>query len=358
IVARDFHRSVENAIALAGVQPVYVALEQQLGCLPAVVETAALVAAMDACPDAKAVFFTYPNYYGLCPDAERIAAEAHKRGMLVVVDGAHGAHLPYGEGLPIDLGAAGADIWSVSYHKTLPALNQAAVLFASARVDAHRLKQRLNLFQTTSPSYLILASMGYARGWMAACGKQALAGLSARTQRFEQWLTANTPFARVVTPDYTKLIIRVADAGINGFDAAEALAKKGIHIEGADAAHLLLMSSVCTREEDWQLLEGALIELADRPCGQTRLCRQMPIVLGGQVPWKIDGPAVQVEWQQAAGKLAAESVFAYPPGVPLVLRGQQICPELPELLAEMRDTGYNLIGTDGRTLAVAEPADQ
>jgi len=356
IVARDFHRSVENALRLAGVRPAYVRVEQQLGEVPAAVRAEDIIAAMDAHPRARAVFFTYPNYYGVCADAERICSEAHARGMLALADGAHAAHLPYGEGLlPCDLGRVGADIWCVSFHKTLPALGQAAVLFASARVEPRRLKAAVNRFQTTSPSYLILASIGQARAQMAQDGRERLLALLRQNRRIAARLEEETRFRRVPTDDETKLIIDVSAGGMSGFAAAQALARAGVCVEGADARHLLLLTSVCDTPEDARQLCAALAALETRE----PLPREPRLILLGDAPAKDEaGAREELPFAASVGARAAQSVFAYPPGVPLVLAGQEIDGELASLLAQMAAAGYNLMGTrDGKISVLTQPRE-
>jgi len=137
IMARDFHLSAKNAIDIFGIEPVFVEVEMRLGALQQTAAAADFEKAIAENPDAAAVYLTYPNPYGICADVERIARAAHGAGMMVLADSAHGAHFGV-SGLPKTAGELGADIWSVSFHKTLPALNQAAVLFCSENVDAAR----------------------------------------------------------------------------------------------------------------------------------------------------------------------------------------------------------------------------
>lgn len=339
IVARDFHVSVENALLLSGVRAAFVAMEQAVGRVPQAVRAQGVIDAMDAHGDARAVFVTSPNYYGMCADLPALARAAHARGMLLVVDAAHGAHFPYSDALPIDAGTAGADIWAVSAHKTLPALNQSAILLASARVDGARLKRCLNRVQTTSPSYPILASLDCARAEMAAHGTRRLQKLLEDLRAVRARLV-QAGYAISATDDPTRLVIDVSLRGLTGFAAAQALEACGIYVEGADARHLLLITTICDTPAQLALLADALAKLpAANLCVPATTAYELSA--GACAP---TGEGRNVPFAQAAGRRAAQSVFCYPPGVPVVLAGQTVSAAQAEALASMCESGYNLLG--------------
>jgi len=353
IVARDMHIAVENALLLSGVRPVYVGVSQTVGDIPQVPSLETFLQTMDRHPGARAVFFTYPNYYGNCTNAEQIAKAAHERGMLVVVDSAHGAHLPYSPDLPKSAGEIGADIWCTSFHKTLPALNQSAVLFCSKRVDGDRLREGMNRFQTTSPSYLLLASMDHARGYMQARGKAEIHRLLECLQTTAAKINSIPGMEVLRAHDPTKLIIRVAGAGWTGFAAASWLHQTGFEIEGADAENLLLITTVADRAEDFSRLVQALKRLGQ---GIALPQAREEYMLAGETELTLrEAAAQETEWvplASSAGRIAARSVFCYPPGVPILLSGQRICPGIPNLLASLADRGYNLFSANHTMLCV------
>lgn len=341
LVARDFHRSVENAIRVSGVRPVYIPVRQRAGEMPALPETADILAAMAAHPEAKAVFVTYPNYYGMCLPLAEIARNARKQGMLLLADSAHGAHLPFSPGLPPDAGRAGADLWCVSYHKTLRAMNQTAVTFASSRVDAERLKRAVNCFQTTSPSYPLLASIESARAEMVENGREEIAGLLAHIRSTRAALAADG-IAAEKTDDPTKLVL-LCGAGQSGFALAQRLHERGIEVEGADLRHVLLLASIANTKEDFDRLADVVRETAAvgepiQPGPEYLLRAEILPENGSGGEWVLPS--------QAPGRTAAASVFAYPPGVPLWLADQPVREEDIALLASLQKTGYNLIGAE------------
>ena len=322
IMARDFHKSAENALHLSGARPVYVELEMDSAAIPQPVETERMLSAIRENPGAKAVYITSPNYYGMCADIRAIAEAAHGAGMLLLVDAAHAAHFAYSPLLPDAPAQAGADIWCISLHKTLPACNQAAALCCGRNVDEGRLKQRLNMVQTTSPSYLLLASIDFARGFMAECGETALARLAADIEDFADAL--ELPLAQ--GEDFSRLTVDVSSKGISGFEAAALLAQMGIYVEGADERRLLLIATASDGPQDFAAVAAAIRAL---PEGDREPEPGIRYTLRGELA--------------AAGGLA-QSVFAYPPGIPIWLAGQRPGPGEWKVVARLARRGYNLIG--------------
>jgi len=316
IMARDFHLSAKNGIDIFGIKPVFVEVETALGALQQTVSAEAFEKAISEHPDAAAVYLTYPNPYGMCADVERIARAAHEAGMTVLVDSAHGAHFGVA-GLPKTAGELGADIWSVSFHKTLPALNQAAVLFCSENADGERLKASLRRVTTTSPSYPILASIDYARAWKAQKGEAEYAKLISIIE--EAKLNEIEGVTRLATDDPTRIVLDVRKKGGGAF-VEEELFKRGIAIESSDAANIVLITAPADTAEDFAALKAALNELPMAP---------------------IDIPEAKLV---LSGGGAGESVFAYPPGIPIALSKAHMSEEEREYIALLKKWGYNIIG--------------
>lgn len=320
IAARDFHISAKNAMELYGTRPVYVGLKDM--CKP--VRTEEIVQAIEEHPDAAGVYVTSPNYYGRCADLTTLAALCRRRGMLLAVDGAHGAHHPFSPLLPVSPGEAGADLWCASCHKTLPAKNQAAVLFCGDRVDERRLKRRLAAVHTTSPSYPILISIEQAYDEMEQEGAAMTEKQQAMIGRFLEKVDGLPGIAAEQTDDFTRIVLNVSGRGLTGFEAERHLSGAGIYAEAADEDRLILISTVADREADFARLAGALKEL---PQAGGR---------GGRAVYALEkGEAGEPSWEQ--------TVFAYPPGVPIVLKGQRRTEKQERMIAQMRNKGYNLL---------------
>jgi propanediol utilization protein len=213
IVSRDCHKSVIGGLMLARAVPVYVKPKMDhefkipLGC-----DVDAMIAAMDENPDAAGVFITRPTYYGVCCDVERLVDEAHKRGMAVIVDEAHGAHFRFHGELPVSAMDAGVDICIQSTHKTLPALTQTALLHVKGNLaDPERIAFYLRLLETSSPSYIFLCAIDYARSLMEHSGQSLLEDIKNYVYEFEEELKENEYYrVRESLPADKKMLVPVA----------------------------------------------------------------------------------------------------------------------------------------------------
>ena len=176
ILPRNVHKSVINALVLCGAVPVYVnpEVDQRLG-ISLGMELSQVEKAIEENPDAVCILVNNPTYYGICSDLRRIVDVAHKHGMLVLVDEAHGTHLYFGEGLPVCAMDAGADMASVSMHKSGGSLTQSSLLLTNKNVNWEYVSQIINLMQTTSASYLLLSSLDISRRNLALRGKESFA---------------------------------------------------------------------------------------------------------------------------------------------------------------------------------------
>ena len=173
IIPRNVHRSAINALVVNGAVPVYVnpGVNKKLG-IPLGMSVSELEAAIAANPDAKAVFVNNPTYYGVCSDLKKIVEIAHRAGMLVLVDEAHGTHFYFGDGLPVSAMAAGADMAAVSMHKNGGSLTQSSFLLINNDISQGYTRQIINLTQTTSGSYLLMSSLDLSRKNLALNGKE------------------------------------------------------------------------------------------------------------------------------------------------------------------------------------------
>lgn len=330
LISREAHISVLHAARLSRICPVFlpaVLWEDDLGCKQ---DTDGILEIMRAHPMAKGIFVTYPGYRGRCVDLECIAALAHEMGMIVMVDSAHGAHLGYHPSFPKPAGQLGADIWNVSFHKTLPALGQASVLYCSSRVKSERLKECLRIFNTTSPSYLVLASIDYARAMMESEGEKRLTALLGLEQSFCEKLKRLEGYRVVLSDDPSKMILLAGERGYTGFELAERLEGSGIAVEEADERGVLLLCTVYNVKYDFARLYRALKKIPART----------PKVL----PFR---PYILKEVEYASDECGeGGDVFCYPPGIPILLKGERISFECRNVLACLPDRGYNLIDID------------
>ena len=172
IIPREAHRSVISGLVLSGAKPVYMGcdFDERWG-IPLGVSLENAIKSMDAHPEAKAILLVYPNYYGVGIDIVNIIQEAHKRELIVLVDEAHGPHLPFSESLPIEATEAGADLVAQSTHKSVGSLTQTSWLLGQGKkIDKRRITQMHQMLQSTSPNYIFLASLDMARHQLATAG--------------------------------------------------------------------------------------------------------------------------------------------------------------------------------------------
>ncbi|MFQ5950382.1 MAG: aminotransferase class I/II-fold pyridoxal phosphate-dependent enzyme, partial [Nitrospiria bacterium] len=238
LVARNAHKSVLAGLIFSGARPVFFApaVEEEMR-LPMNVTYDATRAAIDANPDADVLFLTSPNYYGITADLKRIIPYAHKKGVTVLVDEAHGPHLSFHPNLPISAMEAGADLSVQSTHKIIGGMTQASMLHAKrGRIDMAALATVLRFVQSTSPSYILMASLDLARMQMATEGGKLLdkaikLAEEARSKInripglfcFDRQTMKNTPLTQMGDFDVTKLTITVRDLGLSGYHASQIL---------------------------------------------------------------------------------------------------------------------------------------
>lgn len=353
LVQRDCHHSVWSAAVLGGFSPVsiYPRMDRENGLAMLCEED--VLAAIRTHIDAKAVFLTHPDYYGRMLPLTRIAGAAHQAGMLLLVDEAHGAHLPYMPPHTVrSAGACGTDLWCQSVHKTLPALTQTAVLHLSARAAnlATRVRAVLRLLETSSPSSLLALSIEDAMEYMRGDGKAALAAICVEAEHFTQRLTAEDH--RYAVPklaqeqDPLHLPIDVAGTGKTGYQVQQWLITRGIDVELADERRVLALLSPLNTKQELDALYQALIEMpsakepipfaaAAEPCyGEGGITPREAFFL----------PSEPVALCRAAGRISAVSLGLYPPGTPLVVPGERITPAVLDALARGKALGGTWFG--------------
>lgn len=359
ILPRNVHRSAINALVVCGAVPVYVnpgvnsALGIPLGMTPAEVE-----AAIDANSDAKAVLVNNPTYYGICSDLKKITEIAHSRGLKVLCDEAHGTHFYFGEGLPASGMSCGADMAAVSVHKTGGSLTQSALLLLGKGIDPNYVRQIINLTQTTSASYLLMASLDLARQNLALNGRE----FYAKTVEFADYARQEIneiggyyAFGEELCDggaffafDKTKLSVHTRAMGLAGIEVYDLLRDEyGIQIEFGDIGNILAIITGGDRALEIERLLGALSEIK-------RLHGKSPV---GLFDHEYINPVVEATPQQAfyaeqetlpieqtAGRVCSEFVMCYPPGIPILAPGERITRDILDYIAFAKEKGCSLTG--------------
>lgn len=340
LVARNCHRSTLAGIILAGAKPIPIApiWDPQLGTYHGI-SLEGLTAAIRKHPEAKAVLIVSPTYLGISSDLQAIARLTHQAGMALMVDEAHGAHFQFDSAFAMTAMKAGADLAVQSTHKTLGAFTQASMLHQQGnRISANRIKQVLSLLQSTSPSYPLMASLDLARREAQELVTGALElALKAREriQRIPgiECLDGNwCGKAGIHAYDPTKLVILTGQRGLTGEAALELLEERHIILEMATHGSMLAMVTVGNQPSDIEHLVRALSDLptnhqAVLPIPEPPMAPRVVSIT--EAAWGLSEESLV---QDAVGRVSAEIVAPCPPGIPLLTPGDQITPEIAQLL--------------------------
>ncbi len=357
IITRILHRSLLLGLVLAGLRPVWVRPEMDPASgLPTAVAVSTVRAALAAHPRACAVFLGDPSYVGTIGDLAGHAAAAHEAGVPLVVDAAWAAHLGFHPDLPLHAIAAGADAMVTSAHKALPAFTQGALVLArTERMDPARLDRAFEATHTTSPAGSIMASIDASRALLARDGKdlcaRLLRGVAAARQRLRQVPGLDVLDGPGVEP--TKLVVLLAGTGAHGKDIEADLIAAGMPVEMADRDTVVPIVAIADDEEQLAAFADTLAASVERHRGAPR----HPVATAA---WTVEpqtvlapreaffAPNETVPADAAVGRVSAELIAPYPPGVPVLAPGELITAEALNALREVHADG-------GRIAYAADP---
>lgn len=368
LVQRNAHKSVYNGLMLAGIHPQYI-FPEMIGAhaIAGVIHPHELRNALERHPEAKGVIITSPTYYGHMADVRELANICRARGVVLFVDEAHGAHLSFHPLLrQTSALLCGADVVVQSAHKTLPSLTMAAMIHIgngrALHIDRERLAYYIGAFQTTSPSYLVMASLDYARHWMAANGEQYLDAAFKRKQVLTEAIEAiGLPVldrlwqAAGRQCDPLKLTIDLRNTGYTGPQWEEQLAKRQIFVEMAGIDHILLLLAMDKVAGSDERLLCAIKEIIEqrRIVGEGSMAGsyifpepQMAIPLGECISRGIHQADMTTDFHlhDCLHRTIAEYVVPYPPGIPLLCPGEVIAAEHLEYLRIAKAAGIHFHG--------------
>ena len=350
IVSRTMHKSVFAGLVLSGLDPVWVRPEvDPVTGLAGRVRPADVAAALGEHRAARGVFLVEPSFVGLLSDLRAIAGHAHAAGVPLVVDQAWGAHLGFHSGLPPHALALGADAIVTSAHKTLAAFTQGAYLLARGEtLDLARLEESFELLHTTSPSGALLASLDRARRLVAIRGQELLARTLALAARFRSAVAGAEGLVVVDSDDPTKLALALAGTGADGLEVEADLVATGIRLELANRDLLVPLLTIGDTEASVDKLVTALLESLARRRGTPRAPGAASAVWAvapesALTPREAFFAAREaVPASRAAGRIAAETVAPYPPGIPAIAPGEVVSAELLAALREAAAEGTRL----------------
>ena len=364
LVPRNAHRCVMNGLILSGARPIYLMPEydSKFGIsLNLSVET--IKSAIKKYPQVKALIIVSPNYYGVAANLSEIAKFLHEQNILLLVDEAHGAHLRFSEKLPLSAIDAGVDLAAQSTHKLLGSLTQTSMLlFKSKLIDVERVKRVVSLLQSTSPNYLLLASLDIARLQMQESGTELIEraiNLSQHLRSEIEFIDGLKTFDKVDGFDFdtTKVTVNVNNLGLTGIEAENILRHKyKIQCELSDFNSLLFLITFADTYNEINKLIVALKKLSTHkgdknfnpeinsafkiPNSKSKLSPREAFYCS----------TTSVNLKDSINKISAEEVTFYPPGIPILQPGELITAEIVDYINANKKIGRRLIGAADNSL--------
>ena len=356
VMARNSHKAIYNALLLADIQPVYAYPEmiEEYG-ISGEITAEEITRCLDENPDASAVILPSPNYYGICSDIRKIAEIVHARGKILIVDQAHGAHLKFFSDcgfsdMPQSAEEQGADIAVNSIHKTLASFTQSAALtFNSDLLDHYTLEDKLQMIQSTSPSYILMGSLDINADIIKNHKEEVFTAWHDALVYFyaEAENISGLAVIRDAKLDFTKINLDMSAYGLSGAELEQMLMEKGIYAELTTGNILMCMTGIGNTKADMEKLLEALREIAaSHPLAEGKK-QTPPAVLEARfelcaVPSKKE----RIPLEMGAGRICASSIIPYPPGIPFICPGERITDEVITYIAALREAGEKVIGVN------------
>jgi arginine decarboxylase len=372
-VPRNSHKSMLGGLVMSGARPIYMQPEVDDDLhMDHCVTPETVARTLEAHPEAAAVYVVSPTYYGVAADLASIERIVHDAGKLLLVDEAWGPHFHFHPDLPLSATQAGADLCINSTHKMLSALSQCAMLHQKGdRVRIDRLKAVLKMFLSTSPNLPLVASLDVARKQMATEGTELLArtiALAEQTRKRINRVEGLYCFGDemrgrkgVFDIDPTKVAVTVKGLGYTGYEASEILRHRyNIQVELADLFNVVALFTIGTTADAADRLATAFEEMArdDRPVdmyapsgileqrlgrGNYRLPKIPPMRMLPRDAFLADTEFVK--FRESKGRICAETISPYPPGIPVIAPGEEITSELIDYLRLEMKAGVRIQGT-------------
>lgn len=360
-VPRNSHRSVIAGLILSGAIPIFLPVDFSNDLqIPLNLTADTLARAIKKFPQARALILTSPNYYGVAADLPKIAELLRAAGMLLLVDEAHGAHLKFCDQLPTSALDAGANLVAQSTHKILGSLTQTSMLMIK-NFDAQKVRRAASLLQSTSPNYLLLASLDIARFQIAQNPTKIAEALQLAQNLRAELNSINGLKSFDAVPnfqlDLTKITVNVENLGLTGFQAENILRHKfKIQCELSDAANLLFLVTYADSCATTSKLLDALKNFSNskKIFSITKRLIAAPAEISKLEisPREIFFAQTQsVPLAKAVGKICAEEVTFYPPGIPILVPGELVTPQILDFINNELQLGGRIVGAADKNLA-------
>ncbi len=367
LIPRNIHKSVINALILSGGEPIFIQPEfnEEFGIsLNLSIDRVKEVLCTEE--NIKAIFLLNPTYYGASADLEGIVKLCHEKNILVLVDEAHGAHFPFNENLPISSMRAGADMAAVSIHKTAGALTQASALIVNSKnIEPSIVQQSINMIQSTSASYLLMASIDGARFNLVENGKEQLAK-ALNLARYTKSKLRKIEGIKVISNeivgsdgvkylDETKLCINVRGLNLTGLEVYDLLYQEfEVQPELGDLYNILILISIGTTKEDIDKLIKALKIITTSYCKKENLndikIKQIRPQIKINPREAFYSRKESVDINESINRICGESIMAYPPGIPIIAPGEMITQEIVDYIKLLKQNNAYLTDMQDKTL--------
>lgn len=360
LVARNCHKSVYHAIELNELKPIYVMPKTNedginLGITPKEVKNK-----IKENPDVKLVVLTSPTYEGIISNIKEIVKICHENKIPVLVDEAHGAHLKFmNKTKELSAVDAGADIVVQSVHKTLPALTQTSLLHINGNmVNEEKLKHELSIFETSSPSYILMASIENCLDFlqqnenMFEKYEENLEYFYSKTKEIKKLEILKNKLTDQYFDD-GKIVIITTKTNITGKELSEILRKKyKIELEMSSVNYAIAMTSVCDSKENVERLINALIDIDTKleiqKMPKYEFENILPIISKSIYEAEKEDKFVKIDYRKVEGRISKEYMWVYPPGIPIITPGEIISKDIINLLEQISEAGLE-IRTDNGT---------
>lgn len=365
ILPRNVHKSVISGLILSGASPIYIMpkldADLEIANQPTVDD---YINAMHRYPSAKAIFVINPTYFGAVNDLKRLVEEAHARGVAVLVDEAHGAHYYFDPLGPTSAMAAGADMSSVSFHKTGGSLTQSSVLLLNSNIiEKAKVQKSLNIINTTSPSTILMASIDAARCFAATEGAKEMERVHEVSNYAREQISKIKGFVPCGKEhfksrgcydyDDTKLVIKLEHLDINGFELFHILQDDyKIQIELAETYVIMGILAIGTSKKQIDKLVAALKDVSQKHYNKSYEYNRHAFTV--EFPFQIvrprsafHAPGKQVPLKEAENCISKESIMIYPPGIPLIVPGEVFSKDLIKRIETYKSTGCTILSDYG-----------
>lgn len=360
LVERNCHRSITNAIILRKLKPVYIKDEfSKEYNAPLTINEEHFYKIIDENKDAKGIILTYPNYYGMCCNLSKLSYYAKKVGMKVLVDSAHGAHFGGCTRLPDSAVKMQVDMVVNSAHKTLPSLTQTAYLHIcnNSTVDIDKVDFYFSALSSTSPSYIFLTSMDYARFYMEKYGEGYYNTLIDIIEEYIEKINKIDNIRILVKEDFqcssiynidkTRMVINIKK-GYSGYKLSKYLKKCGIQVEMSDISNIILILTPFNKKREIEVLYKSLYycnfdEMKDKKIEIV----DYDIPIFALTPYEVmKKQKVRISIDNSNGRICGENIVPYPPGVPIIAIGEIINENIIGAIHYYIDNNVKILGVN------------